>query len=312
MVYQDFINIIKNSKNIYVTGHVNPDGDCIGAVMAMVMILKSLGIKSQGVLEVVPSMYNYMPIKQHIINDAKNHDIDTLIVLDSGAKDRIGCGIENYKTLINIDHHVSNTIFGDYNLVDIDASSTCEAIYKFIENQVEINDDIAMAIYTGIVYDTGCFKHSCTNTKTHSIVSELIKYKFDFTEIINRLFYYNSVIGLQAKAKAIENISLYNDNRIAISFLTFEDLERISGNKEHIENIVQMLLEIIGVECSVFIYELEKDKNKVSFRSKGIVNVCEIAKEYNGGGHIKAAGCTIVGDKKEIIKELVNKISRQL
>lgn len=311
MNYKELLEIVKNSNNVYVTGHINPDGDCIGAVLAMAILLKNEGIEAKGILEEVSKVYDYLPINQYIIKEA-DEEIDLLISLDCGDERRISQSIEKYNTLINIDHHTSNTFFGQYNIVDEKASSTCEIIFKLIRGNTTLTKEIAASLYTGIVYDTGGFKHSNTSQDTHMVAGELIKYGFDFTDIINRLFYYKSVDTLKAHSIAINNLKLFYNDKVSTSYLTLEEMNSIGVSKNNIEGIVQMLNEINGTECAVFIYETEVNKYKVSLRSKGKVDVCKIAKYFNGGGHIKASGCTVNGDPSTIIQKILEEIYKQL
>jgi phosphoesterase RecJ-like protein len=314
MVLNDIVEIVNGYTNIYISGHVNPDGDCIGATIAMALCLKKKGINTKILLKGVSSKYDYLPIHEYI-TDSKPDKTDVLICLDCGDSNRLGEFEEcctNAKEVINIDHHISNTHFGNYNMVKADASSTCEMLYDMIADKSLIDTDIAKAIYTGIVYDTGVFKHSNTTEHTHRIAGELINFSIDFSEIIDKVFYYKSVEGLKAQCRAIDNLRLYNDEKIALSYLSLEDQEKLGTEKKHTENIVQTLNEIEGIECAIFIYQLGSNSCKVSFRSKGKVNVCEIAKIFNGGGHIKAAGCTIENDIEGITDLVLREVEMQL
>lgn len=311
MNYKELLEIAKNSNNIYITGHINPDGDCIGAVLAMTILLKNEGIEAKGILEEVSKVYDYLPTNEYIIKET-DEEIDLLISLDCGDEGRISQSIKKYNTLINIDHHASNTFFGQYNIVEEKASSTCEIIFKLIRENTKLTKEIAASLYTGIVYDTGGFKHSNTSQDTHMVAGELIKYGFDFTDIINRLFYYKSVDTLKAHSIAIDNLKLFYNDKVSTSYLTLEEMNSIGVSKNNIEGIVQMLNEINGTECAVFIYETEVNNYKVSLRSKGKVDVCKIAKHFNGGGHIKASGCTVKGDSSTIIQKILEEIYKQL
>lgn len=314
MYLKDIEKLAGDSDNNYILGHVNADGDCIGSTLALALSLDKIGIKTKILLKDIPSTYNYLPITEWLV-DKKPDKIDLLIALDCGDLTRLGdfqSLADIAKTIINIDHHISNTKFGHYNFVKASASSTCEIIYDMIEDKDLIDVDIAKALYTGIIYDTGVFKHSNTTENTHKIAGKLITYDFDFTEIINKLFYYKSLIGLKAQSKAIENIQLFSNDRIIITYLTRNEIQALNATKKHTESIVQMLNEVENVECSVFIYETDLNEHKISLRSKGLIDVCSIAKRFGGGGHKKASGFSFDGHLSMVTQKIVNAINEQL
>lgn len=314
MYFKEIEELARDSENNYILGHINPDGDCIGSTLALALLLEKKGIKSKILLKDIPSTYNFLPIEKWLL-DKKPDKADLLIVLDCGDLTRLGdyqSYADNAKSIINIDHHLSNTKFGNYNFVNVEASSTCEIIYDMIEDKSLIDIEIAKALYTGIIYDTGVFKHSNTTENTHNIAGKLIKLGFDFTEIIDRLFFNKSLIGLKAQSKAIENIQLFSNNKIIVTYLTRNEIQALNATKKHTECIVQMLNEVENIECSVFIYETDLNELKISLRSKGLVDVCNIARKYGGGGHKKASGFSFEGHLSIVIQKIVNDINKQI
>lgn len=314
MLLKDIEVLASHSEEIYLLGHVNPDGDCVGATLALAMLLNKRGFQTKILLKDIPSTYNFLPLSDWV-TDKEPNKMDLMIVLDCGDVTRLGDFqplVEKAKIVVNIDHHISNTQFGDYNHVASSASSTSEIIYDMIEDQDLLDIDIAMALYTGIIYDTGVFKHSNTTEHTHVIAGKLIAYGFDFTEIINRLFAYKSLIGLKAQSKAIENIQVFGLDKIAVTYLTRNEIQALNATKKHTESIVQMMNEIENIECSVFIYETDLNEHKVSLRSKGHVDVCEVAKRFGGGGHVKASGFSLEGHLSTVIQKIVSVINEQL
>ncbi len=313
MFLKDLVVLAKKYENICIVGHINPDGDCVGSALALAMLLKKSGVPSQVILKDLPSTYGFLPITQWV-SDKVPSAVDMIISVDCGDIARLGdfkeC-VEKAQMIVNIDHHVSNTRFGHENHVVSTASSTCEIIYDLIEDPTLLDSDIATALYTGIVYDTGVFKHSNTTEHTHSIAGKLISYGIDFTEIINRLFYYKSMAGLLAQSKSIENIQMHANGKIVVTYLTRYEIETLNATKKETESIVQMLNEIENVACAVFIYETAMDEYKVSFRSKGDIDVCEVARRFGGGGHIKASGCSVEGHLSMVIQKMVSIISEQ-
>lgn len=314
MLLKDIEVLASNSEDIYVLGHVNPDGDCIGATLALAMLLNKRGFKAKILLKDIPSTYNFLPISEWV-TDKEPSKMDLMLVLDSGDVTRLGefqAWVEKAKVVVNIDHHISNTRFGHHNHVVSTASSTSEIIYDMMEDQNLLDINIAIALYTGIIYDTGVFKHSSTTEHTHVIAGKLITFGFDFTEIINKLFAYKSLTGLKAQSKAIENIQMFSLDKIAVTYLTRNEIQSLNATKKHTENIVQMMNEIENVECAVFIYETDLNEHKVSLRSKGHVDVCEVAKRFGGGGHVKASGFSLEGHLSTVIQKIVSVINEQL
>ncbi|MCT4544175.1 MAG: bifunctional oligoribonuclease/PAP phosphatase NrnA [Vallitalea sp.] len=314
MKLQEIIEICDKHKNIIISGHIHPDGDCIGACYALATILHKRGINASVVLEDVPDTYDYLDGSKFLLETIKE-DIDVFISLDCGDKDRLGINaklFDSAKTTINIDHHISNTKFADKNYV-LDVSSTCEMIFEIMKDNMDLLDKgICESLYTGIIYDTGAFKHSNTTKRTHEIAGELIKYDIDFTDITNRVFYYKTFKALKVTGKAIDNAQLFHNDMIIITTLTMQELKENNYSKKDTEAIVQILNEVINTECAVFIMETEENTYKVSLRSKNKINVCEIAKTFGGGGHIKASGCTISGNLSEIKDQLINQIIMQI
>ncbi len=314
MFLKDIEKLSENYKNIYIFGHANPDGDSVGATLALARLLKKNNINSKIVLKDVPSTYNFLDFDGFLQKEAIE-SIDLAIVLDCGDIDRLGdfkAIVQQAECIINIDHHISNDNFGHHNFVRPEASSTSEIVYDMLQDKSLLDKDIAMALYTGIIYDTGVFKHSCTTENTHIIAGSLIKHGFDFTEVINKVFAYKSLTGLKAQSKAIENIEMYLWDKIVVSYLTRNEIQALDITKKHTESIVQMINDIEGVEFAVFIYEMELHEHKVSLRSHGKVDACKIAQSYGGGGHFRASGFSYEGHLSILIQELVKAIEKQL
>ena len=278
------------------------------------MLLDKCNIAVKVLLKDIPAIYSFLPIDTWVVSQP-SEKIDLLIALDSSDMGRL-CDFGEYvgqaKTIINIDHHASNTNYGHINHVDVKASSTSEMIYELIDNSQLIDDSIACCLYTGIIFDTGVFKHSNTTPKTHETAGALIQFDFDFSTIINQLFFHTTFTALKSKEKAIHNLKIFQNGQVAVTFLTLEELESIGATKDHTEGIVNMMLQVDEVHCSVFLYESEDGVFKASLRSKGKVDVCKVAMAFDGGGHIKASGCTIKGHQQEVINEVLGEIQKQL
>ncbi|WP_170311574.1 DHH family phosphoesterase [Vallitalea okinawensis] len=311
--FKEIYDYMMEYDQFILAGHISPDGDCIGATFALALALRKLGKEASIYLESFLPMYHYLDGHEMVMTELPSlgHEV-VPIFLDSSDEGRLGLASEYLNQgirTVNIDHHASNNFYADFNYVEKDASSTCEIIYNFIEFMGVICDGaISKAIFTGLVYDTGVFRHPNTKSSTLSIASKLLEHEIHASDIINGLFYTKSYPATQLLGQALEGISLHFNERIAISGLSLMDIEAKNGTVEDVDGIVQYIGQVDTVEGAVFLYEKEPGVIKVSLRSKKSLDVAKLALGFGGGGHIRAAGCTIKGTvdqaKEEIIKAL--------
>jgi len=314
MKLTELIEEIKAYQYIYLVGHTHPDGDCIGATLSLALLLEVHQINTKVLLLEPPESYNYLPIKKWV-EEKVPEKIDVLISMDASDPERLGIFrplIKEAKKVINIDHHASNTLFGDINHVNVTASSTAEMVYQMIEQKELITQDIAKALYTGIVYDTGGFKHSNTKPSTLKAAAELIQHDIDFTWILNHLFYEKPLKALQAQGLAYSRLETYAKGQVVMSYITAQDFKTLEIAKVHTESIVHFMNEVKGVTVAVFFYGLTDTRYKISLRSKGSMDVCKVAGAFGGGGHIKASGASYDGSiedaKKDVLKEIIKQL----
>lgn len=299
--------------HVYLAGHIHPDGDCIGACIAMVQLLENAGINAKVLLMEQPDMFSYLPMERYVQSDVPE-DADLLICLDASDIERLGdfgSMVADVMT-VNIDHHISNDNFGHINWVNPEASSTSEMVFNMIDNMTLMNKAIAEALYTGIIYDTGAFKHSNTAPSTHIAAAELIRFGIDFTWITSRIFYEKPFKAYKAQSLAYERLALKINNKVAVSWLTYDDFKELDIVKNHTESIVQHMNDIKGIEAAAFFYAIDDATYKVSLRSKGDVDVCAIAKAFGGGGHIKASGASLIGGIDACIDSVMGEFEKQL
>lgn len=324
-VYTEILSYLPKDEYVYLTGHIHPDGDCVGATMAMYHLLKASGYKPLVFLEYQQELYQYIQDYDHIItleHYLKNQIMYTtrnysMIVLDSGDLTRITPFIELFNQsnrTLNIDHHASNTAFADYNKIDIEASSTCEMIGTFIglTKSMETSDlltkEVANALYTGIIYDTGVFKHSNTRFETHIIAAHLVNSGISHTEITNRLFFTRSRKSLKAMEIALQELETHQEGHITTTILDRATMTKYGLAKENTEGVVNMLIEIEDAEVAAFLLEINPEEYKISLRSNSTIDVCAIAKLFGGGGHIKASGCTILGQREDVYEKVLKEL----
>lgn len=309
---------LKGCKTIGITGHTKPDGDCVGAVMSMYLYLK----KTMPLATIVP-MIETPGVEFNVISciDEINTDFstdidkfDAFIGLDCSTQDRYGDALgyfENAKKTIVVDHHVSNDGFGDVSYIDPKASSTSELVFDLIEEKY-LDIEIAKALYIGIIHDTGVLQYSCTSPKTLRIVARLLEFGFDFSKIIDETFYEKTRLQNEMLGRALVESIMFADGRCIVSKIDKKIMEFYGATPHDFEGIVSQLRYTKGVEVAIFMYELEPLEYKVSLRSKGVVDVSKIAKFYNGGGHQRAAGCTVHGTFHDCVNNISDSIMIQL
>ncbi|MBQ7450322.1 bifunctional oligoribonuclease/PAP phosphatase NrnA, partial [bacterium] len=221
---------------------------------------------------------------------------DIAIAIDVASKDRMSVAEKTFNNAnfkVNIDHHKTNNNYGEYNLIDGDASSAGEILFGLFEElNIEITKDIATALYTSIITDTGCFKYNSTTPKSMEICSKLLLKNIEPSYIAGQIYGNKPKPMVMLSAYAVSNTKFTNNGKIAYSTVTLSDLEKFNAESDHTEGIVELLKEINTVEVAILFKELKSGFTKISFRSKNI-DVAKISSKFNGGGHTNAAGCTI-------------------
>lgn len=316
----DLLQLVRSANSIAIAGHVRPDGDCVGAGMAMYNYLQENYNKDHSktidiYLERFPEEFQF--IKN--ITDVKDYcqydkEYDLFISLDCGSADRLGvCGdlLFSAKISINIDHHISNTKFAKHNYVVADASSTCEVIFGLFDESA-ISREVAESLYLGIIHDTGVFKHSNTTEKTMQIAGKLIGFGAQPSKIIDETFYQKTYLQNQILGRCLMESILVLNGKIIISSISKKVMDFYHIIPSDTDGIIDQLRVTKGVEVAIFLREDEPQEYKVSLRSNGAVNVSKIAVYFGGGGHIKAAGCSMKGSLYDVINNLTAGIEHQL
>ena len=310
---EPFIQLVENSKNIVLAGHTSPDGDAISASLSLGIALRKMGKEPIILLEDYKKSFGYIEESDMIYREDYDNlqDIDLFVSLDCGDIERLGLAksvFERAKNTVNIDHHISNNNFGKLNIVNVKSSSTSEIVFEIINRIGKLDFDIAKFIYTGLVFDTGGFKFSCTSKRTHQIAGELVEMGVDTSKTHSDVLTMHSLEDSKLLAKSIENICIEND--IIISTLSNAEIQNLGCTSKNTGGIVQYLLETKDINVVVFLYEKEDNTIKASFRSKAI-DVNKIASKFGGGGHILASGATIKDmtlqqAKEAILQEIKN------
>lgn len=306
---------IEGAKTIGISGHIRPDGDCIGSTMGLYLYLKKTRPEASVriFLEKPADIFDCIKDVENI-EDAKDCDeiFDVFFAIDCG-KDRLGDAehlFDAAKLTVNIDHHVSNAGTGDYNYIVPNASSASELVYDLI-NKDEIDEDIAKALYIGIIHDTGVMQYSNTSPKTLNVVSHLISFGFDFPKLIEETFYEKTYLQTQIMGRALlESFSLM-DGRVSVSQVDRKMMDFYGVVPHDLDGIVNQLKNIKGVDVAIFMYQLATIEYKVSMRSNGKIDVSKISAKFGGGGHVRAAGCTLNGNFYDVVNNITAEIEAQ-
>ena len=308
-------DILKDVKSVGITGHIRPDGDCTGSVLALYnYIVENMPETDVDLyLEQPGSEFYYLKNIDKIKNTPEDKKYDVFFVLDCSSLDRIEPFIScfnNASKTVCIDHHVSNTGFTDLSKIEPQASSACEVLYGTMDAD-KISRNVAECIYTGIIHDTGVFKYSCTSKKTMEIAGEMMEKGIDYSDIIDNTFYKKTYVQNQILGRALLESVLFYDGKCIFTTVTMDEMEFYGVTGRELGGIVEQLRLTDGVEVAIFLYQTGEEEYKVSLRSKKKIAVAAIATQFGGGGHVRAAGYTAKGSVYQIINSIGELIEKQ-
>jgi len=316
-------NEIRSRDRFLLTAHEGPDGDALGSLLGMHRLLTQLGKDSVMFLAAkefpLPIEYRFLPLEE-VFHEAPADMADRAVIfLDCGNVDRMPVDFltESDHFTINIDHHHDNTLFGDVNLVEVDASCTAEIVYELaVLLGAEITAEIAAALYVGLVTDTGKFMYENTSARTHRITADLIEAGVEIDETYRRLYEHVPIEKLRLLSRALEGIQHHCDGALALAYITAADYEASGAGEEMTEGIIDHLRSVEGVRVAALIRDLGdrgRAARKVSLRSSGgEVDVSVIARLHGGGGHKRAAGFSTDLELEALVPFLCNEVSVQL
>ncbi len=308
---------LEGVRSVAIAGHIRPDGDAIGSCLGLYHYLKKNypEIEAAVYLEKIPRAYHIIPGVDEVRHEIPQEiDCDLFFCLDCADEFRLGdAGAfrKQAKRTICIDHHISNSGFGDVDYIVPDASSTSELVVRILEEE-KIPFEAAEALYMGIVHDTGVFRHSCTSPETMEMAARLMRRGIDGSKIINATYYDKSYYQRLIHGKALMESTLLEDGKVIFSFVRRKEMDFFDVETSDLDGIVETLVGTYGVEVAIFLYETEPDMNKVSMRSKSLVDVSRVAQQFGGGGHVRAAGCNMKGTAYEVLQQLLAPIKSQL
>lgn len=322
---QKLDNLILESKNILITSHENPDGDALGSMLSLGLGLKKIGKEVTFYnKDEVPEILEFLPHSENIVSSLRSVSgpFDIAFALDCTATSRAGIEFEEYaksencKNVVIVDHHETTGSDADLHLLDKGASSTGIIIYRILNSlDIELDKSIAENIYTTIVSDTGSFSYSNTNSKTLRIAAELVDIGVDPSQISQALYENEPLRKLELFKLVIPTLEITEDKIIASIFVDKKMFHETATTRQDTEGMVNIPRSIKGVDVAMLFRQEGQDSDpewKVSLRSKGRVNVAKIAEGFGGGGHARAAGCSLKGSIQEVKSIVIASVQEAL
>ncbi|HWQ89836.1 MAG TPA: bifunctional oligoribonuclease/PAP phosphatase NrnA [Desulfitobacteriaceae bacterium] len=297
--FSEMITELKKASRVALFSHVSPDGDCIGSMLALGRALEKLQKQVYFYYNVdsLPANLRFLPGAARIVSVLPAEWPEVLIFVDCTDFDRVHLSREDLPPaclVLNIDHHISNNFFGHVNCIDSKAGAAGEVMFRIINALgVELDKEIATNLYAAIVTDTGSFLYTSTTAQTHRIAAELIEQKIELSTIHSRLFDQKPLAFIKLLQRALASLQFYNDGQIALITLSNQDFQECGAGDDLSEGIVNHARSIEGVEVAILIRERDSQDIKVVFRSNSWFDCNEVAMKFQGGGHTKAAGCTL-------------------
>ncbi|HLJ88932.1 MAG TPA: bifunctional oligoribonuclease/PAP phosphatase NrnA [Candidatus Angelobacter sp.] len=303
---QQVLHHIAGRSRFLLTSHARPDGDSIGSALALAGILRIMGKSVQIVMsDPVPVIYKPLPSSETIVQASQvngNYDAAIILECESVQRPRVQ-GLERH-FLISIDHHSTSRSFADVNWIDPSASATAEMIYKLAQAAgVTITPEVATCLYTAVLTDTGSFCYAPTNAETFELARRLVEHGADPAKIAQNVYFSSPASKMRLLGAALS--SLHREGAVSWMMVTREDMDRCEARDEDCEGLVNYALGISGVEVALFLREIADQRVRVSIRSKGAINVCQIAEGFGGGGHECASGFSVEGPLSAAIQTVL-------
>jgi phosphoesterase RecJ-like protein len=305
------VQAIHQRRRFVISSHSRPDGDSIGSELAMAFALQALGKETRVVnRDPAPGPLMAFPgVPEIEIADRIDGSYDAAIIMECGDLARTGVAGLDQGFVINIDHHPGNTGFGQINWFDATAAACGEMVYQLIGAlAVPLTREIATHLYVAILTDTGSFHYSNISPRTFDICGRLLEAGVDPVTVARNVYDSNNMGRLKLFGSVLSAMQLDFTGRIAIVYLDHEMAREAGGTYEDTEGLINLPLTVKEIEAVVFFKQVEGDEYRVSMRSKGDIDIGAVAKQFGGGGHKNAAGCTVVGAIDALQKKFIEEI----
>ena len=306
--------VLREKDRFLIACHENPEGDAIGSELALALALRKMG-KTATVLnsDPVPGNLLFLPGAGTVVFEEDGSRYDVAVVVDCGSPDRtgrVGQELRKCPLLVNIDHHRTNGDLGDLALVDPDAAATGLLIHRILSAMgYEIGLDVATNIYVAVLTDTGSFHYGSSSPEAFEVAGEMVRRGVDPWAVAEQVYETQSARRLRLLGRVLASLEVSADGRVACITTMREDLREFASGKDALEGFINYPRSIVGVEVAVSFREEAGGVFRVSFRSKGRVDVSAVAARFGGGGHRNAAGCTVPGTLADVRKRVLDALA---
>lgn len=316
MTLDEILKEIKDAEKIVILTHESPDGDAIGSSLAVKLMLENFDKNADVIIPEYSRLFNFLPAIDQVKTESEIKKYDLAISVDCADLKRLAKKeyFEEAKKTIVIDHHGSNKMYGDLNYVNPVSPACCEILAGMFEYfEIDITKEIGTCIMTGIITDTGGFRHAGINPETFEFTAELIRKGVDIPDIYKRALRTKTKANFLLTKKVIERMEILEDGKVTFTYITSQDEEEVGAEPGDHEGLVDIGRDIEGVEVSIFIRQKgEEDSYKISLRSGNDVNVSDICLMFGGGGHPKAAGALVQGNLKQVKEKVLKEVKKAL
>lgn len=316
MTLDDILKEIEKAQNICIMAHENPDGDAVGSCLGVYAILKDMGKNAEVLMKQLPETYSFLPGFENIKEEPSMENYDMAIVLDCPDIKRVHSSFikffENASVKVEFDHHMNNSMFADYNVVNHVSPACCQILVSSFDYlEIPITKEVMTCFLTGIITDTGGFKNSGISIETFEFAGRALEMGINLPKVYKQSLLNKTKNKFEAEKLAMDRMEFFADDRISFTYITREDRKELGMKDGDHEGIVEIGRNINGVEVSIFLHEEERGY-KISLRSNEYVNVAEVCMQFGGGGHIRAAGANSTMTLEETKKVLIREIEKRL
>lgn len=312
-------DLVSTRQSYLITSHVSPDGDALGSMLALAHLLRARGASKVDCVneDSVPAVYNWLPGAGDVLRTGQaSPPYDVVFILDVGELDRIGTVsqlIGPESTVVVMDHHLSSEPCGDVNFLDSSFAATGEIIVElFNALDVPLSYDAALCAYVAQITDTGGFRYSNTNSRSHRIAAQLLEAEIDVADISMRMFDIMSMGKFELLRRYVNKVDFLLDGRVAVGELDRQDRTDAHAKDEDTEGVINFARNVQGVQLAILLKEMDDNTTKVSFRSDAAFNSAELLKEFGGGGHAAAAGATLNMALDEARKAILERVTDRM
>ena len=316
MTLDEILKQIQKAEKIVILTHESPDGDAVGSSLAMKLIVEKLEKTADVIIPEYSRLFNFLPSAEAIMTDSEIKNYDLAISVDCATLKRMAKKeyFENAKSTIVIDHHGSNTMYGDLNYVNPASPACCEVIAGMLKYyEIDITKDIGTCLMTGIITDTGGFRHVGITPETFEFTADLIRLGVDVPDIYKRTLNTKTRANFELSKKVMDRMEILEDGKVTFTYMNKKDEEEVGAEPGDHEGLVEIGRDIEGIEVSIFIRQKENEEAyKISMRSGNKVNVSDICFLFGGGGHPRAAGALIQGNVEQVKEKLMKEVRKAL